>query len=656
MATLVSPGVQIKEKDLTNIIVGESTSIGGVAIVAERGPVEEIVTVSNETELVEAFGKPNGSTFEWFFSAASFLKYASVLRVVRINSGHLNATAGVGAAAGTGLLVKNSDHWYDTYGDGSGGPLQGEWVARSAGTWGNNISVALCPSSTAYELNMGANNLVDDAAALEGDTTITIDDVDKVGYEIAVNDIISFTTDTAGLIPVAGHEAIEYIVTAVDDSANTVTFKQFGVFSTKGLAANLTDDSNITRRWRYYEEFAGAPGTSQFVTDRSGSGDEMHIIVLDEDGGISGTAGTILEKWAFVSKASDARTDSGDVNYYVDVLHRSSEFIYWLDHLGSTNFGQEAGTAFTDVKTSSSESLAGGTDDYLPTNGEKLSAYELMDDDTVDVSLIFGGPGDATHATNLIDIAEKRKDLMVFISPERADIVNVTNSNTQLNNVRSFFLNLPSTSYAVFDSGYKKMYDKYNDVFRWVPLNADVAGACAATDNDNDPWWSPGGLVRGQIRSSVGLAFNPTQSQRDTLYRNRINPIASFPGEGTVLWGDKTALSSNSAFSRINVRRLFNTVESVIKTAARSMLFEFNDDFTRAQFIGMVEPFLRDVQGRRGITDFLVVCDETNNTGQVIDANEFRADIYIKPARSINFITLTFVAARTGVEFSEIIS
>jgi len=656
MATLVSPGVQIKEKDLTNIIVGESTSIGGVAIVAERGPVEEIVTVSNETELVEAFGKPNGSTFEWFFSAASFLKYASVLRVVRINSGHLNATAGVGASAGTGLLVKNADHWYNTYADGSG--AVGEWVARSAGTWGNNISVAMCPSATAYELHMGTNNLVADAAAAEGDLSITIDDVDKASYEVNVGDIISFTSDTAGLVPVVGHEGVEYIVTAVDSGANSVTFKQFGVFSTKGLAAALADDSNITRRWRYYEEFAGAPGTSQFVTDRSGSGDEMHIIVLDEDGGLTGTAGTILEKWAFVSKAADARTDSGDVNYYVDVLHRSSEYIYWMDHLpAGTNWGSgAAGLTFTAVGTASTESLAGGTDDYTPTNGEKLDAYTLMDDDTIDVSLVFGGPGDATHATNLIDIAEKRKDLMVFISPERADVVNVTNSNTQLNNVRSFFLNLPSTSYAVFDSGYKKMYDKYNDVFRWVPLNADVAGACAATDNDNDPWWSPGGLNRGQIRASVGLAFNPTQSQRDTLYRNRINPVASFPGEGTVLWGDKTALSSSSAFSRINVRRLFNTVESVIKTAARSMLFEFNDDFTRAQFIGMVEPFLRDVQGRRGITDFLVVCDETNNTGQVIDANEFRADIYIKPARSINFITLTFVAARTGVEFSEIIS
>jgi len=656
MATLVSPGVQVQEKDLTNILVGESTSIGGVAIVAEKGPVEEIVTISNETQLVETFGKPNGSTFEWFFSAASFLKYASVLRVVRVNSGHLNATAGVGAGVGTGLLVKNSDYWYNTYADGSG--AVGEWVARSAGTWGNNISVGLCPSATAYELHMGTNNLVNDAAAVEGDLSITVDDADLSGYTLNVNDIISFTSDTVGLVPVTGHEGVEYIVTAVDTSSNLVTFKQFGVFSTKGLAAAVTDDSNITRRWRYYEEFAGAPGTSTFASDRSGVGDQMHIIVLDEDGGLTGTAGTILEKWAFVSKAADARTDSGDVNYYVDVMHRSSEYIYWMDHLpAGTNWGYAAGgTTFTDVSISSSESLAGGTDDYAPTNGEKLSAYELMDDDTIDVSLIFGGPGDATHATNLIDIAEKRKDLMVFISPERADVVNVTNSNTQLNNVRSFFLNLPSTSYAVFDSGYKKMYDKYNDVFRWVPLNADVAGACAATDNENDPWWSPGGLNRGQIRASVGLAFNPTQSQRYTIYRNRINPVASFPGEGTVLWGDKTALSSNSAFSRINVRRLFNTVESVVKTAARSILFEFNDDFTRAQFIGMVEPFLRDVQGRRGITDFLVVCDETNNTGQVIDSNEFRADIYIKPARSINFITLTFVAARTGVEFSEIIS
>ena len=424
------------------------------------------------------------------------------------------------------------------------------------------------------------------------------------------------------------------------------------------MAAALADDSNITRRWRYYEEFAGAPGTSQFVTDRSGSGDEMHIIVLDEDGGLTGTAGTILEKWAFVSKAADARTDSGDVNYYVDVLHRSSEYIYWMDHLpAGTNWGSgAAGLTFTAVGTASTESLAGGTDDYTPTNGEKLDAYTLMDDDTIDVSLVFGGPGDATHATNLIDIAEKRKDLMVFISPESSDVVNVSNSHTQTNNVKQYFDNLSSSSYAVFDSGWKKQYDKYNDVYRWIPLNGDVAGCCAASDLSNDPWWSPAGTARGQIRSSVGLAFNPTNAQRDVLYRARINPVVTFPGQGTVLWGDKTALAQNSAFSRINVRRLFNYVEDVIEQSSRAMLFEFNDEFTRGIFVGIVEPFLRDIQGRRGITDFKVVCDSSNNTAQVIDSHEFRADIYIKPARSINFITLQFVATRTGVDFAEVTS
>ena len=245
---------------------------------------------------------------------------------------------------------------------------------------------------------------------------------------------------------------------------------------------------------------------------------------------------------------------------------------------------------------------------------------------------------------------------MVFISPERSDVVGVSNSHTQTNNVRNFYLNFSSSSYAALDSGYKKTYDKYNDVYRFIPLNGDVAGCAANADLLNDPWWSPGGLTRGNIRGAVSLAFNPTQSQRDILYRNRINPVCTFPGEGTVLWGDKTALSRNSAFNRINVRRLFNYIEDAIEKASRAVLFEFNDEFTREQFVGMVEPFLRDVQARRGITDFLVVCDETNNTGQVIDANEFRADIYIKPARSINFITLTFVATRTGVDFAQVIT
>ena len=646
MAQLASAGILVQEKDLTNMVIGDSSSDGGIAICAEKGPVEEVVTISNETELVSQFGKPNASNFEWFFTAAAFLKYANTLRVVRINSGHVNA-----GESGTPIIVKNTADWDANYSDGSANV--GQWAARSPGTWGNNLKVWQCPSLTVYEQKLAANNRVNGALA-EGVTAVVLDNVDENNYAVVVDDIISFTSDAAGATPVTGHEGVEYIVTAVNTGTNTLTVKQHGVFSTKGMAAALADDSYVTRRWRWYDEFAGGPGTSTSVSNKSGVDDEMHILITDEDGGITGTANTILEKWSHVSKASDAKTDSGDDNYYVDVLYRSSEYIFWMDHhTGGSNWGSAAaGITFTNINTASSISLTGGTDDYSPTNGEKKSAYDLMDDDSVPVSLMLAGPGDSTHAGNLIDLAEKRKDLVVFISPERSDVVGVSNSHTQTNNVRNFYLNFASTSYAMLDSGYKKTYDKYSDVYRYIPLNGDIAGCAASADLLNDPWWSPGGLTRGNIRGAVSLAYNPTQAQRDILYRNRINPVCTFPGEGTVLWGDKTALSRNSAFNRINVRRLFNFVESAIEQASRAVLFEFNDEFTREQFVGMVEPFLRDVQARRGITDFLVVADETNNTGQVIDANEFRADIYIKPARSINFITLTFVATRTGVEFA----
>lgn len=651
MATLVSPGILVQEKDLTGIVTGDSSTIGAIGIIAEKGPVEEVVTISTEAELVNYFGKPNTSTFEWFFAAASFLKYANVLRVVRMNTGHLNADAN-----GTGTLVKNSDHWYETYADGSGSV--GHWAARSPGTWGNNLKVWTCPSATAYEQHLSTNNQVNDLSTTEGDTTIIVDDIDAAGYAINVGDIISFTSDTAGATPVTGHEGVEYLVTAVDTGTNTATFKQHNVFSTKGLAATVPDDSYITRRWRYYDEFAGAPGTSSYVENAGGADDELHIVITDEDGGISGTAGTILEKWERLSKAADARSESGDTIYYVDRIWRASEYIWWMDHnTAGTNWGSNAlGITFTDIAAPFDDSLSAGTDDYTPTNGEKLDAYNYFDDDTTPVSLIIAGPTDSTHATNLIDLAEKRKDVMVFLSPQRSDVVGITNANTQTNNVRNFFLSIASSSYAVFDSGYKRMYDKYNDIYRYIPLNGDIAGTVAHAELTADPWFSPAGINRGQIRSAVGLAYNPNQAQRDILYRNRINPVVTFPGEGTILFGDKTALNRNSAFNRINVRRLFNYIELVIERAARSVLFEFNDEFTREQFVGAVVPFLRDVQGRRGITDYHVVCDETNNPGQVIDANELRADIYIKPARSINFITLTFVATRTGVDFSDVIS
>ena len=384
----------------------------------------------------------------------------------------------------------------------------------------------------------------------------------------------------------------------------------------------------------------------------------MHIVVVDEDGGITGTAGEVLEVYDSVSKGSDAKTAQGDTNYYVDVLYNQSEYIYWMDHVATgSNWGSAvAGITFTALSAPFTRSLASGADGSAVSTAELKTAYEKYNDaDTVDVNLIIAGKGNATHIDNLITIAENRKDAIVFVSPERADVVNVTNSTTQTTNVKGFFDSIRSSSYAVFDSGYKYTYDKYNDVFRYVPLNGDIAGLAARTDLIADSWFSPAGFNRGVIRGAVKLSYNPTQGQRDELYRARVNPVVTLPGQGTLLFGDKTGLSTPSAFDRINVRRLFITLEKAISTASKFQLFEFNDEFTRAQFRNIVEPFLRDVQGRRGVTDFRVVCDSSNNTANVIDSNEFRADIFVKPNRSINFIQLQFVATRSGAAFEEVV-
>ena len=440
-----------------------------------------------------------------------------------------------------------------------------------------------------------------------------------------------------------------------------------GFTETGGLRHAVVDNAKILRHWEYYFNFSAPPTTTDDVLAAGGSLDEMHIAVVDEDGGITGTAGYILETFESVSQATDAKTPQGSSNYYPNVIYAQSKFIYWIDHIATLSDGvAKKGTTFDntvgDAFVVSSTSLASGTDDFAATNGEIAAAYEkFADTDAVDLSLLLCGPSQTgadatgdTKATAVMDIATARKDCVAFISPARSDVVGVANAITQTKNVKDFANGLPSTSYAVIDSGYKYMYDRYNDVFRFVPLNGDIAGLCARTDNVADAWFSPGGFNRGQVRGAVKLAFNPNQTQRDELYKARVNPVTSFPGQGTVLFGDKTAQSKPSAFDRINVRRLFIVLEKAISTAAKFQLFEFNDEFTRAQFRNLVEPFLRDVQGRRGITDFSVVCDDSNNTGDVIDRNEFRADIYIKPARSINFIQLNFIATRTGVAFSEV--
>ena len=404
----------------------------------------------------------------------------------------------------------------------------------------------------------------------------------------------------------------------------------------------------------------------------------MHVVVFDKTGGITGfdndlagqRGASVLEVFPFVSQASSARTPQGTSNFYANVVNIGSAYVRWMDHDGTlSNAGTDpaAGTTFASSAGKGgilNDALGGGADGsaspLAPTVGELDIAYNLMSDaDTIDINLVIGGQTPAgtngvTHATNIIDLVEARKDCVAFISPRSADVVGVTTGAAQTSNVKDFFDNLASSSYAVFDSGYKYMYDKYNDVYRYVPLNGDIAGLAANTDNVADPWFSPAGYNRGQIRGAVKLAFNPTKAERDILYPARINPVCTFPGQGTVLFGDKTALSRPSAFDRINVRRLFLVLEKAIATAAKFQLFEFNDEFTQAQFKNLVEPFLRDVQGRRGITDFSVVADGTNNTGEVIDRNEFVGDIYVKPARSINYIRLNFIAVRTGVAFSEI--
>jgi hypothetical protein len=647
MAFQLSPGVLVKEIDLTNIVPAVATSIGAIAAGFPQGPVEEIIPIGSEAELAYFFGKPNSDNFETWFTAANFLQYGNALRVVRADTAAVNATAD-----SSGLKIKNDKDYEDNYADGSGSV--GEWAAKFPGTYGNSIGVSVCSSATAYEQTVTSTV---DGAHTAGATTLAVTD----GTEFSVGDII-YLQETTGQ---------QYEVTAI--AVNDLTIRQLDNPNGGGLKTAMSGGEAIRRRWKFYDLFDAAPGTSTWATGKNLASDELHVVVYDRDGGITGfdadIAGqrttAVLETYAFASQANTAKTPQGGSNFYANVVNRGSEYVRWMDHDASlTNAGTTLASGGTYAASTGNdgvltEVLAGGTDD-TPTIGELDIAYQLFaDTDTVDVNLVMAGTcptgtDGVTHATMIIDLCEARKDCVGFISPRRDDVVGVTTGAAQTTNVVGFFDQLASSSYAVFDSGYKYMYDKYNDVYRYVPLNGDIAGLAANTDNVAEPWYSPAGYNRGQIRGAVKVAFNPTKAQRDILYPARVNPVMTQPGQGTVLFGDKTALARPSAFDRINVRRLFIVLEKAIATASKFQLFEFNDEFTRAQFRNLVEPFLRDVQGRRGITDFSVVADETNNTGEVIDRNEFVADIYIKPARSINFITLNFIAVRTGVAFSEI--
>jgi hypothetical protein len=417
-------------------------------------------------------------------------------------------------------------------------------------------------------------------------------------------------------------------------------------------------DAATFGEWSYVAQFDSAPGTSEYAANFGSTGDELHVIVVDEDGVFSGVAGTVLEKFPFLSKASDAKNSDGSSNYYKNVINTQSKYIWWMDHPASmSDWGSTAAVAgaFVGLNSPENVSLTVGVD-AAPAAGDVQTAYSLFaNKELVDVSLLLTGNHPVAVVQHVIDnVVLDRLDCVAFVSPPLAAVQNNAGDEaTDIVTYRSSTLNR-STSYAVMDSGWKVQYDKYNDEYINIPLNADTAGLCARTDNTNDPWWSPAGFNRGAIKNCVKLLFSPNQTDRDTLYKNGINPVVSFPGQGVVLYGDKTLLAKPSAFDRINVRRLFIVLEKAIATAAKFQLFEFNDVFTRSQFKSLVEPFLRDVRARRGLYDFRVVCDETNNTGEIIDRNEFVADIYIKPAKSINFIYLNFIATRTSVSFEEV--
>ena len=537
MAFQVSPGVLVTEKDLTNVIPAVSTSIGGAVIVAEKGPIDEVTAISSETDLLSVFGKPLALTYEYWFTAANFLQYGNALKVVR------PALAGMKNAgvSGTAVLIKNTTDYTDNYATGQG--AVGSWAARDAGTLGNNLKVSMCTNATAFGGDQMGGNVVNDASAAIGDTTITIDD----GSLLQVGDVLEFGSTADYTAVPSGHY---YKVTGI--STHVLTIARFntgtGKTETGGLRHAVVDNAKVTRRWEYYWNFSNAPTSTDDAVAAGGSLDELHIVVLDEDGSLTGTAGHILETFEGLSQASDGKNSQGGTNYYVDVLYNQSEYIYWMDHeatlanAGSAKAGQTFDNQGANAFTVYSNSLTGGLDGtaaHVPTNAELSLGFDRLGDaETEDVDLLITGPShtsaDATgdtKATKVIDIADGRKDCVAFISPARADVVNVTDPIAQTINVKGFADGLPSSSYAVIDSGYKYQFDKYNDVYRWVPLNGDIAGLCARTDTIADPWFSPGGFSRGQIRGAVKLAFNPIQIQRDDLYKARVNPVVTFPGQ-----------------------------------------------------------------------------------------------------------------------------
>ena len=751
-----SPGIVIQERDLTTITTQSTANVGVIAGPFESGPVEEVVDISTERQFAEVFGKPNDYNYEYWYTAAQYLSYGGVLKAVRATSTALKNAVD----AGTAPLIKNLQEYETTY---EAANNTWTWAAKTPGSKGNSIGIFMTDAGPDQILVLPApgsgneHEFVRDEA-VTGATSGAAGKVFKYSLVLTVEDVVGdFTPGTSTTIGISGSNETVTVeawdpankkleislpsggVTGIIAAAQTVTqgsntadiaadgierrlyvAKDKGSVDFSADAAGAVQDTNsnsvqpsaVRSEYDEREYLPGVkwvntgvrPGTSKWAQDAGGHRDEMHILVLDIAGEITGTPGAILERFMNVSKASDAKTSVGETNYYVEVVKQKSQYLFWGEHetevFNATATAADGNWGLSDARQFNLLRAAAGTVDYpagravigskhnathyyrlgaaagsagvdysssggvyAVTTTDLSTAYELLEDpESQTIDFILAGPSGSSDAeaiakiTALQNIVEERRDCMLFVSPRRANVIGVSNANTVTSNMIKFFDQLPSSSYIVFDSGYKYIYDKYNDVYRYIPCNGDVAGLCLQTTEVAEPWFSPAGFQRGTLRNAIKLAYTPNKTQRDRLYSARINPIVSFPGNGVTLFGDKTAQGFASAFDRINVRRLFLTIERVIGTAAKSQLFEQNDESQRALFLNIVEPYLRDVQGRRGVTDFLVKCDSSNNPPEAVDRGEFYAEVFVKPTRTINFITLTFVATRSGVSFSEVAS
>ena len=624
MANLLSPGIQIKEYDLTGIVPSVSTTQASYVGQFQWGPLNTRMLIDTEERLYNTFWSPNDQTANDWFTASNFLAYGDLLWLVRVgNETDANSALTIKNATTSnshGFLVRNNEDYEHNF---SNGQLKsqfgcGDWIAKYPGEMGNSIKMSVCTSANTYQSSLTGT------LSVTANTNVVTGTGTNFLSELTVGDILIVNGEDHHIAAIANTTSLTL------DNKHTI-----------GAVANTA-----IRRWEYFASFNVSPGTSQNATNLGASSDEMHIVIVDALGLWTGQRGEVIESYPFVSKASDSFKEDGTSNYYKDVINSVSKYVRWAGHPTSmSNWGQTLiGKSFATQYKPLNYTFSGGEDGKNVDDGDRIRGWSLFQDkETTTIDIVIGGAAGQTLSTWLINnLAERRKDCIAFISPPRSTVVN--NPGYELNALVAYRNTLPSSSYVALDNNWKYQYDRYNDVNRWVPCSGDIAGIHVASDEARDAWWAAAGLNRGQLKNVIKLAWNPTNSDRDVLYPNGINPVVTFPGKGTYLFGQKTLLSKPSAFDRINVRRLFLYLERAIGEAAKYFLFEFNDAITRAQFVNMVEPFLKNVQGRRGIYQFKVVCDESNNTGFVIDSNQFIADIYIKPARVAEYITLNFIA------------